>query len=74
MPATQTATAKTARAAVIAARKNLSEQLVIAMGERMSLNRVRGPLGHGVVYHADKAAKMAALDARITDLRAALAT
>lgn len=54
-------------------RRALNERLIIANNERAALNRVRGPLGHGVIYHADKAEKRAALDAEIADLRAALA-
>ncbi len=56
-----------------ATRRALNERLIIAMGNRKALNRVRGPLGHGVIFHADKDAKMAALDAEIADLRIAIA-
>ena len=64
------AAAKTSNAAT---RRTLNERLVIAIGNRKSLNRTRGPLGHGVIVHADKDTKMATLDAEIADLRAALA-
>ena len=56
-----------------ATRRALNERLVLVMNERKALNRTRGPLGHGVIVHEDKAAKMAVLDAEIADVRAALA-
>lgn len=64
----------TANAASRKIRASLNERLIIANNERAALNRVRGRLGHGVIYHADKAEKMAALDAEIANLRATLAT
>lgn len=69
MSATNNAAAKK----TAAERRSLNESLWIAMNDRKALNCVRGPLGHGVIFHADKAEQMAAIDARIADLQAALA-
>lgn len=52
----------------------LNERLIMVMNERKALNRVRGPLGHGVIVHADKAEKMAAMDKEAEGLRAEIAT
>ena len=62
-----------ARTATVETRRTLNNRLIVAMGDRKALNRVRGPLGHGVIFHADKAEKMTALDREIEGLRAALA-
>lgn len=56
-----------------AQRRVINERLVQASAELKSLNRTRGPLGHGVVHIADKAERFARLSAEIESLRAELA-
>lgn len=63
MPATNIATA---------ARRDLNARLISAMGDLRALNKTRGPLGHGVIFHADKDQKAAELNTRIAGLRADL--
>lgn len=65
--------ARTAAATKTATLRALNERLVVVMNERKALNRVRGPLGHGVIVHANKAEKMAAMDREIEGLRAEIA-
>lgn len=75
MPATQTAATAdlTARkTALRAERIRLSGLLQAANADHKALNRTRGPLGHGVVFHADRDAKAAALLTRMAELRADL--
>jgi len=50
----------------------LSSELNRLNLERAALNRKRGPLGHGVIYHADLAEKRIALTARIEEIRGLL--
>ena len=64
MNAARTAATKTATL------RALNERLIMVMNDRKALNRVRGPLGHGVIMHADKAEKMAAMDKEAEGLRA----
>ena len=61
------------KSAARAERIRLNGQLLAAMGDLRALNRTRGPLGHGVIFHADRDSKAAALNARISEIRAALA-
>ena len=64
----------TKNATIRAERIRLNSELLSVMGDLRALNRTRGPLGHGVVFHADRDSKAAAFNVRITELRTALAS
>jgi hypothetical protein len=49
-------------------RRNLWGKLIQAKTALKALNRKRGPLGHGVIHHANKAEESAALQAEIQEL------
>jgi hypothetical protein len=50
-------------------RARLNWLLIENRSERRALNRVRGPLGHGVIYIADKEERRARLDAEYEEIR-----
>lgn len=59
--------------AIKSERIRLNTLLLCAVADQKALNKVRGPLGHGVIFRADKAEKAAQLDATIASLRNLLA-
>jgi hypothetical protein len=56
-----------------AQRIKLNQEFVTLMHSRRCLNKKRGPLGHGVVVHLNADADRARIDARLDEIRCALA-